>query len=81
MGLTCILLQKSHVAAKQRLERFSASLASGSGKLTKAALQSRHLDRLALCSSLCVCHREVLGRSVVLSKAIEALTHSTEGCH
>ena len=28
-----------------------------------------------------MCHREVLGRSVVLSKAIEALTHSTEGRH
>ena len=28
-----------------------------------------------------MCHREVLGRSVILSKAIEALTHSTEGRH
>ena len=44
-----------------------------------AAFQSRHLDSLAWCSSHCVCHREVLGRSVILSKAIEALTHSTEG--
>ena len=46
-----------------------------------AAFQSRHLDSLAWCSSHCVCHREVLGRSVILSKAIEALTHSTEGRH
>ena len=47
----------------------------------KSRGSSRHFDSLVGCSSLCVCHREVLGRSVIMSKAIEALTHSTEGCH